>query len=184
MFEIHIYPEQVINDDKYNKLLEFLLRKCDKVALAIPNYGTTFSFDKRDTIFEEYHKLKTHLIRNQPEHRNYILKVNKMFDKIDFAFQKKYTNITYFDNVYNYEVETRIYTYNEEVFKVFKEVGGLYKWCYPNFPEDLFFFKNDKIFLESISHESDCWIYDDDKETIDFIDELGLDYCVYEDDVE
>ncbi|MEK6627408.1 MAG: hypothetical protein AABY53_02185 [Bdellovibrionota bacterium] len=46
----------------------------------------------------------------------------------------------------------------QNIIKI-KDVGGLYNWIAPYFPEDVFF-KNefDQVLLGSISHEKDAWL--------------------------
>ena len=166
---IEIYSE-IIDKEIYIKLLEFLLKKCDTVAFAIPNYGTVFGFNSSKTILDEYNKIKFQLERDNQQYKEYYQNIDPLLKKIDTQLIKKCVDIQYFDQIYNYEHETRIYNYNSDVFEVLKKADGLYKWRYPNYPEDLYFFSNGKCYFKSITHEKESWLFDDREEIIDFVE--------------
>lgn len=174
---IEIYVEN-IDGASYNKLLKFLLNKCETVSFAIPNYNTVFDFENKRTIFLDYKNNKTKLDRNSLDFQKYLSNINVFISKLEPELINQYTNIRYFDQLYNYEIETHIYNYNSVVYNVFKKVPGLYEWLYPNYPEDLYFFSKGKCYFASISHEKECWFYDDSKEIIDLVENLGLDYYI------
>lgn len=174
---IKIYSE-IIDKKIYKKLLEFLLKKCDTVAFAIPNYKTVFHFNSYKTVLADYNRIKFQLERDNQQYKEYIQNIDYLLKKIDNQLIKKYIGNQYFDQLYGYEIETHIYNYNNDVFEAFKEVDGLYKWLYPNYPEDLYFFSNGKCYFKSITHEKESWIFDDGEEIIDFVENLELDYYI------
>lgn len=174
---LYIYTEK-IDDKKYNELLDFLFKKCNVVTFAIPNFNTAFDFNNRETIFVDYENSKTKMDRNSDDYQNYLSNINFFISKLEPELIGKCTDIQYFDQLYNYEHEMRIYNFNSDVYEVLKEVNGLYKWRYPHYPEDLYFFSNGKCYFKSISHEKECWFYDDSKEIIDLVENLGLDYYI------
>lgn len=53
---------------------------------------------------------------------------------------------------------------------------NLYKWIYPNLPEDLCFYRNGKCFVKTISHEKLCFIYTDDSKEIEDLRKIGLNF--------
>jgi hypothetical protein len=69
-----------------------------------------------------------------------------------------------------------IYRVNFDYYitEVLCSVPGLYKWIYPNLPEDLCFYKNGKCFLRSVAHEKLCWIYTEDEKEIKALEKIGL----------
>lgn len=176
-FMIEIYSKKI--DKKiYYKLLAFLLKKCNIVAFAIPNYKTVFPFNNYKTILTDYNRIKFQLERDNQQYKEYIRNIDYLLKKIDNQLIKKYIGNQYFDQLYAYEIETHIYNYNDDVIEIFKEVDGLYKWLYPNYPEDLYFFSNGKCYFASISHEKECCFFDDSEEIIDLVESLNLDYYI------
>ncbi len=51
---------------------------------------------------------------------------------------------------------------------------SLYDWHYPNSLEDICFFKDGYCFLETISHESLCFIYCDNNEEYEYLKSIGI----------
>lgn len=61
------------------------------------------------------------------------------------------------------------------------EANRLFQWNLTDLPSDICFYKNGKIWLESIAHEEICDIYTGDKEEIDYFKKIGLKFEVLTD---
>lgn len=49
------------------------------------------------------------------------------------------------------------YSLNNRSIEILSEINSLFDWQQPEFPEDLTFYRKDKIIFVSISHEKDSW---------------------------
>jgi hypothetical protein len=57
------------------------------------------------------------------------------------------------------------HTNDEDVKRIIKEsVNSLYEWEMHDCPEDLTFFKGDAVWLATVSHEEECYIFPDGEE--------------------
>lgn len=50
------------------------------------------------------------------------------------------------------------------------------KWRFPKLPEDLIFYRNNNIWLETISHEKIIWIHNESKEDIAFLNKHKINF--------
>jgi len=144
----------VMYKQQYLMLIEFCLRECDVVSLCLPN----FEWNKGD------------------DFKNYKKKVKPILD----AFEP---NLIFSEqtNLYvNQETDrvNEVYYYNTMGLsrEPFNMVESIYDWCYPDFPEDLCFFKGEICWFQSIAHENMAFIYDDSQETKRHLNWLDFDY--------
>ncbi len=172
---IKFYDEY--SKEAYCKTLDFLLEKCDVVTFCLPNYGTVFDSLVKD-IYEEYEQVKNELERDNAKFSEYKANVIKLLESLEKYKIDFFIDIDYFGQTSNYEREIYVYKYNKEVAEILKNVVPFFEWRCPDFPEDLNFFSNGKLYLETVAHEKEAWIIDTSDETIDFIDSLGVDYWV------
>ena len=49
------------------------------------------------------------------------------------------------------------YSLNNRSIEILSDINRLFDWLQPEFPEDLTFYRKDKIIFVSISHEKDSW---------------------------
>ena len=65
--------------------------------------------------------------------------------------------------------QATLYTYNlnrETAYLLYTSEDNLFKWLLPHLPEDLVFYKNNRPFFISITHEKDAFFELDGKEEI------------------
>lgn len=163
--------------EAYCKTLDFLLDKCDMVTFCLPNFGTIFH-DSSKNIRDDYNIVKDELERENSEFSEYKANVKELLESLEKYKIDFFIDIDYFGQSSNYEREIYVYKYNKEVAEILKNVVPFFEWRCPNFPEDLNFFSNGKLYLETVAHERDAWLEDTSDETIDFIDSLGINYWV------
>jgi len=123
-----------------NKLLDAKVTSLKKISLALLNYTDTFSF----VIREEQHISKEAI--DIIEHlKSYLIETKKVSEWPG-------TNLLWGKvTLYSY------YFNNESAYILYTTEDNLYKWLLPDRPEDLTFYKNDKPFFVSITHEKDAF---------------------------
>lgn len=167
-----------IRHKKYEALIDFLLSKCDCFSFSLPNYDSYFDFSfKNFEVF--YSKYLNGMVESNWDNYDFLRyksNVKSFLDSFNSNIISCYRNIKYFDQKYGYENEIYIIEFNTQTAETLKKVGDLYKWLYPSYPEDLYFFKEGLCYLKSITHEKICVIYDDNDETIDFLEKNGFEF--------
>lgn len=166
---------QILTGEKYHKLIDFLLTKCDTVTFFLPNYGTIFECHGNPR--EEYKDSKLYIKHNNDKFINYKENLQSFLSELENKIIDTYTDVKYFDEISNYEREIYVLKFDSETADVFKTFKSFY-WRCPEQPEDLRFFSNGVCYLETIMHEDEFFVYDDSDDTIEFFDSLGLDFYI------
>lgn len=56
-----------------------------------------------------------------------------------------------------------------------QDFNNIYDWYFPNYLEDLCFYRNNEIWFDSTSHEQECLITPKDEKEEEYINSLVLD---------
>lgn len=141
-----------INGMQYSKLIDHAFRRCDSFALNIPIFGGGERGNERRT------KDFVHQVRP------YIT---------DRLVSKKYFSIKS-----SYKREIYVFSTSQGVRDMVKSAGGIYKWIYPELPEDLSFFDSGsgRCWLETVAHENECRIYSSSEADLRFLEDHGISY--------
>lgn len=166
------------NREQYFALLDYLVIKCDKAAFCLPNFGTIFNVCCDVDCTQKYESIKKTLDRDNAKFLSYKDKVKPLLQSLENKFIKVWIHNEYFDQRCNYEKEIYLIKFDEETASIFKKIGGLDGWCYPDLPEDLYFFADSECYFTMTSHESEYEIYDDSEEIIEFLTKLSFDFDV------
>ena len=70
--------------------------------------------------------------------------------------------------------DTYYYKISDELEKLLIKQGRLYNMLFPDFPEDIRFYKNDNLWIETISHEKLGFIKIEDIEVYNYLNDIGL----------
>ena len=70
--------------------------------------------------------------------------------------------------------DTYYYKISDELEKLLVKQGRLYNMLFPDFPEDIRFYKNDNLWIETISHEELGFIKVEDIEVYNYLSDIGL----------
>ena len=146
----------IITDDisgaQYSKLIDHAFRRCDRFALNIPVFGG----DERDN-----------------ERR-----VKKIVRQMRPYITDKLVSKKYFSIKSSCKREIYAFSTSEGVRDMVKSAGGIYKWVYPELPEDLSFFNSGsgRCWLETVAHENECRIYSSSEADIRFLEDHGISY--------
>lgn len=107
-------------------------------------------------------------------------KIEKFFDEFKNAFLEKIELDDYvlYDKNGN-KVETENYKFKFKLNKKAKEflinnANNIFDFVYPKNLEDLCFYKNDKVWLDSVAHEEICCIYPKNDKEYEMLKSFGI----------
>ncbi len=145
-----------ISGEQYLKLIDYAFRCCDRFALNIPILGG----DEHE---------------NERRVRDIVCQMRPYIT--DRMVSKKYFSIKS-----SYKREIYVFSTSKGVRNMVNSAGGIYKWVYPELPEDLSFFDSasGRCWLETIAHENECRIYSSSDADIKFLEDCGIPY-IYDD---
>lgn len=168
-----------IKGAKYHKLLDYLFIKSNIITFHIQNNFQTYINEKNIKFFS-IPNFKDY--KNKEDCEEFIKhkrKVEKYITPFRRFFIKEFEDVEYAGGLYVNKMEIKVIKFDEALLKVLKNTEGLYDWKYPNMPEDLCFYNEDKCILRSVAHENLCFIFADDDEIIHKIKEIGFDFVVF-----
>lgn len=93
----------------------------------------------------------------------------KLIEKLNLKVVKTLdSNYQYGSQENNYQSVIYFVTLNDRL-KKFLYRHKFEKWRFPKLPEDLIFYQNNNVWLETVTHEKIIWIHNESKEDIDFL---------------
>ena len=160
--------------DKPNMPWEEDLKKFKKMMENIKNPYTQEELDKMDefTIKETIEIMLFIVVGNEDYEQKMYEYINRLQNNI--IKTDKCECKPYWSNYDTYYLKIDDFLENQLL-----KNRALYEWDFPNLPSNICFYKNDKLWLETIAHEEICRIYTEDEEEIEYLKELG-----YIDDVD
>ena len=171
-----------LTKNQYRSLMKYVLKKCDKFACSLPNFGKMFidtdllgwcedvSPYMNDSFFE--------YLDDGTAFDEYKKKTIPQLDLIADHLTENYKSVKFGTNLYDREREIYVYQIDSNLNFDFFEKDGLFSWRYPNAPEDLCFYRNGQIYMEVIAHEQLCFFDCAEEELSAFLDELGVSYIL------
>lgn len=160
-----------IKDNKYSSLIKYLYTKCKRITFFITDFSikldkvniTKYHFGKPIVSLDEYDL--------NPSFLEYVNLIEKKIPTTMKNVIKKYFDFKYPHTVSDrlilvYEIE-----FTEEVlYELININRDLYSFSYPDLPEDICFYVEDRILISTICHEEECAIeMDEDKTVSDLI---------------
>lgn len=138
-----------IENETYEKLIEYAYKKCDVVMFAIYKYNKYYyeELNKRDEIIKKFDK--------------YIVDIK---DKNDWGL------------IYRDGMKLIFYRFEQPLKDYLNENKSLYRWDHPEFPSDINFFINGRCWLTSITHEEMCDIFVENKEEYEYLKSIGIEF--------
>lgn len=146
MIEIYIEPKGEI----YEKLIEYAIRTTDAFMFVCCNYYNSKQYGKKTATMRRRLAPLSIKRRHNPEWPGTVVMSNK----------------------YNYNI--CFYRSHPDAEPVLKEPGHSFGWTYPDFPEDLAFFRKGSCWMTTVAHEEMLWFTNETKEDIAFLKSLGL----------
>lgn len=170
-----------ITKDQYCLLIGYILKICDSFACSLPNFDKIFTnMDLLQGVEDISPFMKDSFFRYLDDgvaFEAYKTKVSSRLKLIADHQIKSYKSLRFATNLYDREREIYVYRIDSDLNFDFFETEGLFTWRYPGLPEDLCFYRNNKIYMEVIAHEELCFI-EADEANCEFLDELGLEYWI------
>ena len=154
-FELYI-DLNMISRDKFNELWNFVFDKANQFSLRFPNYNHSTS----NTMKIKYND-KAEIDKS---FCSYIEKNKKLINECSNNLIKKDVTNKYLDDKYaNMSV-----VYYCKMFDYLKKLvfgnPNLFDWLEPDYPEDLSFYIDGKLFVYVCSHEEICKFFVNSKE--------------------
>lgn len=140
--------------ENYNEFIDFALSLSDYITFHIGHY---------DILSPESLKMQEEYMKNHPEDcveedESYDDYYNKMSDFIEYikdAILKTEKAFSYLGYKYGYLCETFVIDAKHTKVKEFLlSAGSIFSWRYPDFPEDICFFRNGQYWIRSVAHEN------------------------------
>lgn len=165
-----------IKGSQYKHLIDFLLNKCDVFTFCLPNFGKKEICTNRSFCSDNPNTNGFSLLDNGENFEFYKKKTLPKIDMVKNQIIKKYYDINYASSRYDREREIYLVKIDSLLNINFFDNSGLFDWKYPNYPEDICFYANGKCFMETVSHEDFCFIYDCIEEVKTLLNILNIDY--------
>ena len=157
-----------IAKQNYNELIQYLLKKCDIFTFCLPDFGKLVRNVDDQRMVQR--------LDDGSEFYSYKNKVMPKIEKILSHQLKIYHSECYVANSYDREREIYVVSIDEWIDVSFFENDRLFAWRYPDFPEDLCFYKEGKCFMELVAHEQWCFFYLPDDSLLQFFDDRNIEY--------
>lgn len=165
---------QIINNDLTGKLyitlLNLLYEYCDAVTFNVQNVFQEHITDENLKYFDEFELKEIGYTPNNyvntydcKEYMEYKKSLEPFLSQFNNFVIRRYEDVEYCGYMYRNKMDIFVIELNDNVVKLLKKSTGLYKWCYPDRPNDLCFYKDNKCFLRSVAHEGLCFIYSNDR---------------------
>lgn len=145
---IDIYTEP--KDEIYEKLIDYALQTTDAFMFVCCNYYNGQKYSKKAAAMRKQLAPLSIKRRNDP----------------------KWPGTEIYSTKYKYLI--CFYHSDPNAAEVLKEPGRSFGWVYPEFPEDLAFFRNGKCWMTTVAHEEMLWFTGETQEDIAFLESIGL----------
>lgn len=147
---IEIKKQDLKNGKQYDDLIEYCLRTCDYFMFVICNFDFT---------------------------DDYNVKMEKIKSKLSDLFVKERSNPIWpstesLDDRHKYNI--CFYKCDAKALELLKAPGGVFEWRYPDYPEDLSFFRGNQCFMYLSAHEEELWFQNETDKDVDFFKNIGI----------
>lgn len=173
----HIFVTSEVRDDVYDELINWLVSKCDSFSFCLPHFGKVVVTESNAEIYPEYEI--GYVEEDEESKKDYELyrrKVQEYLKSISEYIIENYVDTEYCESISGYEKEIFIIKFSNVTKKFLENVRDLYGWSYPDFPEDLSFYIDGKLYMRSIGHERICELYSESKELKKFLKNNDLQF--------
>ena len=164
-----------IGKKQYCKLIFYLLKKCEFFTFCLPDFGKLIRVSDGERTAQRLDDGSSFI--------SYKNKVMPEIEKISTHLVHVYESEIYGTNGYDREREIYVVKIDDSLDVSFFDNHSLFDWRYPDFPEDICFYKEGKCYMETVAHEQWCFFYSADEELESFLQESNIEYWI-EDDFE
>lgn len=163
-----------IRGEKYQRLIAYLLNKCDTFTFCLPDFGKRAYFHHESGSFLDKYYVSS--LDDGLPFQTYKTRVAPKVELVKDHLRKVFCDIKYCTNLYDREREIYVVKIDSSLNADFFASDGLSEWRYPNFPEDICFYKNGQCFIETVTHEQCCFFYLEDDDLLKLLDNLDIEY--------
>lgn len=162
---------------KYRRLLDFLNERCDTFTFMFPKYHClAVTEDNYEIMSDESHKIgdkfyieESDALREEKMFSEYIENNRQLLQRLSSSYIRTFETTCYGGQITGYVCLANVYMLNSDSLEVLKSQKSLFSWqrvyaskC--SLPCDLCFYEKGVPVLETVSHESEGWLYINDDE--------------------
>ena len=147
---IEIKNQYLMTEKQYDDLIKYCLQTCDYFMFVTCNYDFLDDYPAKMENFKN--KLKNLFVKERS---------NPIWPSTESLDDRHTYNICF-------------YKCNSNAFNILKAPGGVFEWLYPNYPEDLSFFRGNECFMYLSAHEKELWFKNETDEDFSFFKEIGI----------
>ena len=162
-----------ISQKQYSDLILYLLKKCEFFTFCLPDFGKLIRVSDGERTAQRLDDGSAFI--------SYKNKVMPEIEKLSTHLVQVYESEIYGLNEYDREREIYVVKIDDSLDASFFDNHSLYDWRYPDFPEDICFYKDGKCFMETVAHEQLCFFYFADEELESFLWEKHIEYWIEDD---
>ena len=127
-----------IRGEKYQRLIAYLLNKCDTFTFCLPDFGKRAYFHHESGSFLDKYYVSS--LDDGLPFQTYKTRVAPKVELVKDHLRKVFCDIKYCTNLYDREREIYVVKIDSSLNADFFASDGLSEWRYPNFPEDICFY--------------------------------------------
>lgn len=156
-----------LDNEKHKELIDYAFGFCDSISFIVQNYNHSKS-NNQNILKDDFGKEDSDCCLHYQNTKELIKELNLIVSKSD-------TSSKYGSQKYSYQSKVFFVVPNQKL-KKFLSLNRFENWTFPNLPEDIIIYKNNSIWLETISHEKIIWIHNECKEDIEFLKAKNISY--------
>lgn len=160
-----------LNLQQQKSLIDYLFGICDTLSFVIQNFNHAQN-NNQNILLNDYGEYDDYCCL----HNKNTLKLIK---KLNLSVIRTCNSSQYGSQNYNYQSKIFFVKTNDNL-KIFLSNHLLEEWRFPDLPEDLIFYQDNNIWLETVTHEHIIWIHNERKEDIAFLNKHKIKFH-YED---
>ena len=149
-----------LNFQQQGFLVDYLFNICHTLSFVIQNFNHAQNNNQNILMNDDGEYDSDCCLHNQ--------NTLNLIKELDLKIIRTYSSSRYGTPKYNYQSKVFLVKTNDKL-KFFLSNHPFEDWRFPELPEDLIFYRNNNIWLETVTHEKIIWIHNESKEDIDFL---------------
>lgn len=149
-----------LNAEQHKTIIDYSCGICDSLSFVIQNFNHAQNNNQNILKNDDGEYDSDCCLHNQ--------NTLNLIKELDLKIIRTYNSSRYGTPKYNYQSKVFLVKTNDKL-KVFLSNHQFEDWRFPELPEDLIFYRNNNIWLETITHEKIIWIHNESREDIDFL---------------
>ena len=181
------------NESKMMGKREYVSEQVKKLDDILPKDSVEYDEFYEEIISHGYEQYRQSYLKNRESYRkmdeSFKKNTEPFLRKLEKFLLKKRSNPIWPSNETKYgsnvkEININVYKVCDEVKQYLMEPQGLFNWKYPNYPDDLCFFKDGYCWFNIVAHENVAFIHLKSEDEIKEIKRMGFKFSIDEYDDE